>query len=71
MLNAKDWYLLVRTALPFFGNDAERVIWQADIRQLQAIVHGEMGNPGNGVREQRRKAREQELVIEKLKEVSE
>lgn len=69
MIKPQDWYELAQVSLPMFGNDLERVIWSVDVRQLVAILHGEMGRPGENLVTRQRRKRESELMIEQLQKV--
>jgi hypothetical protein len=69
MRNPITWHPLVKAALPYFGNDMAKVVWEADVRQLFAIAHAELGNPGDGVDNRRARAVENQAFVERLKEL--
>jgi len=64
---ATDMLLLAKLALPWFGNDINRVLWEVDVRQLCAIANIELGNPDGGWVNTTVKERETQLTIEKLR----
>ena len=69
MTHTNDWFELARVALPFFGNDLERVLWSVDVRQLVAVMNGTLGDPGDGLHKRLMKRREQELTIKLMKDI--
>jgi len=64
-----DWMWMAKATLPFYGWDLDRVVWQTDVRQIIAIAHLEMGDPGESVWSREKASIERRLLAQKMKDL--
>jgi len=67
--SATDLLVLAKLATPYFGNDINRVLWEADLLQVIALARIELGVPGEDIRHFLAKVRERTLLMDKLAKV--